>query len=533
MFLLAAGLLVDLPAEGQGQTQAQGQGAPQDKRKQRLVALVLPGVRRVPGYEKVRPYASPDAEGDPPIEPTEVKVVEATEENEALVLQHPFISPLIGAVVHGARVPVKGVVHAKNSRGCSTHLWYALDPWGYVCSRSVKPTAELPTQEGAMPVSEGERVPFHYVMVGVPEGEDVPMWASVETLRTGEEPERQLQRGDTVAVQKTLKIDGTQYYVSVEGKVLPVAGTYSIDAKVSAWRGEVLDDKTVFPFGWVTSETAKVYAVPDPRTKPIETLPRRTRIIIAEEQGKGGRRMLRIAEGPGPGDGQGGTQGQAQGQVQVQVQETARWVRAADVNEVRRIPRPEGISPAAQWIDVDLGEQVLVAYMGEQPVYATLTSSGRAIPTPRGNYPVWAKVSAISMKSQAYEDKPYFVNKVPWVLFFQAHNAIHGAYWHDRFGVSKSHGCVNVSPLDARYLFEWLTPGLPSGWTGFRPPDLMASPTVHVRNSHQKLELLQERPIGPPDKELEALKLEEAEARRAAEGAAAAPTTEAPTGMQP
>ena len=371
------------------------------------------------------------------------------------------------------------------------------------------------------------------------------MWSSVETLRTGEEPERQLQRGDTVAVQKTLKINGAQYYVSVEGKALPVAGTYPIDAKVSAWRGEVLDDKTVFPFGWVTLETAKVYAVPDPRTKPIEALPRRTRIIIAEEQGKGGRRMLRIADGqgpgPGPGDGQGsgqgqiqgGAQAQGQGQVQGQGQATARWVRAADVNEVRRIPRPDGISPAAQWIDVDLGEQVLVAYMGEQPVYATLTSSGRAIATPRGNYPVWAKVSAISMKSQPYEDKPYFVNKVPWVLFFQAHNAIHGAYWHDRFGVSKSHGCVNVSPLDARYLFEWLTPGLPSGWTGFRPPDLMASPTVHVRNSHQKVELLQERPIGPPDKELEALKLEEAEARRAAEGSTAAPATEAPTGMQP
>jgi hypothetical protein len=528
MFLLAAAWLGDLPADAQGQDQ--GQGAPQDKRKQRLVALVLPGVKRVPGYEKVRPYTSPGSEGDPPIEPTDVKVVEAIEENEALVLQHPYISPLIGAVVQGARVPVKGVVRAqgKSGRGCSTHLWYALDPWGYVCSRSVKPTTEPPTQEVAMPVSEGERVPYHYVMVGVPEGVGVPMWSSLESLRTGEEPERELQRGDTVAVQKTLKLSGAQYYVSVEGKVLPVEGTHSLDAKVSAWRGEVLDDKTVFPFGWVTPETAKVYAVPDPRTKPIETLPRRTRVVIAEEQGKGGRRMLRIADAPGagPGDGQADAQGQGQS--------PARWVRAADVNEVRRLPRPEGISPAAQWIDVDLGEQVLVAYMGEQPVYATLTSSGRAIPTPRGNYPVWAKVSVISMKSQPYEDKPYFVNKVPWVLFFQAHNAIHGAYWHDRFGVSKSHGCVNVSPLDARYLFEWLTPGLPSGWTGVRPPDLMASPTVHVRNSHQKVELLQERPIGPPDKELEALKLEEAETRRAAEGAAAAtPATEAPTGMQP
>jgi len=144
-------------------------------------------------------------------------------------------------------------------------------------------------------------------------------------------------------------------------------------------------------------------------------------------------------------------------------------------------------------------------------------------------------VSSISMKSQPYEDKAYFVNKVPWVLFFQAHNAIHGAYWHDRFGVTKSHGCVNVAPLDARHLFEWLVPPLPAGWSGYRAPDLLASPTVHVRNSHQKKELVQERPIGPPDRELEAMKLEEAEERRAAAPASPPPsTTVAPaTGMKP
>jgi hypothetical protein len=141
------------------------------------------------------------------------------------------------------------------------------------------------------------------------------------------------------------------------------------------------------------------------------------------------------------------------------------------------------------------------------------------------------------MKSQPYEDKAYFVNKVPWVMFFQAHNAIHGAYWHDRFGVTKSHGCVNVSPLDARHLFEWVRPALPPAWTGYRSPNLLASPTVHVHNSHEKIDLVQERPIGPPDKELEAQKLEEAEERRAAAAQGAAEPAPAgavaPTGMKP
>jgi hypothetical protein len=187
------------------------------------------------------------------------------------------------------------------------------------------------------------------------------------------------------------------------------------------------------------------------------------------------------------------------------------------------LERPKTIADGVtKWIDIDLGEQVLVLYENDKPIYATLTSSGRAIATPMGTYPVWAKVSAITMKNQAYEDKGYFVNKVPWSTFFQWHNAIHGAYWHDRFGVVKSHGCVNVAPLDARHVFEWVTPQLPPGWTGLRPLDLLQSPTVVVRNSHMKKQFRQDRPIGPPDRELESQRVVEADQRRTDEAQAAA-----------
>ncbi len=168
---------------------------------------------------------------------------------------------------------------------------------------------------------------------------------------------------------------------------------------------------------------------------------------------------------------------------------------------------------------------MLVAYDGDRPVYATLVSSGRASPTPRGNYPIWAKVAHITMKSQPYEDNTYYVDRVPWVLFFQAHNAIHGAYWHDKFGVTKSHGCVNVAPRDARWLFEWVPPELPAAWSGTRTPNLLEGVTVHVRDSGKRKPFVQERPIGPPDREEERLKLEEADARRLATGAAATPAS--------
>ena len=197
------------------------------------------------------------------------------------------------------------------------------------------------------------------------------------------------------------------------------------------------------------------------------------------------------------------------------------WVPAWAVNEVRQIAKPAGIGVNAQWFDADLSEQVLVAYENDKPVYATLVSSGKNNATPLGIYPVWARVAAITMKSQPYDDKPYFVNMVPWSTFFQAHNAIHGAYWHDRFGNRRSHGCVNVAPLDAKWLFDWVGPALPRGWTGYLPSSLEHAPVVHVRDSSrpQGLQFTQSRPIGPPDAEEERRKTEAAQKRRAEKAA--------------
>ena len=55
---------------------------------------------------------------------------------------------------------------------------------------------------------------------------------------------------------------------------------------------------------------------------------------------------------------------------------------------------------------------------------------------------------------------------VPWVMYFQGSYALHGAFWHDAFGRQKSHGCVNLSPEDARTLFHWANPPLPENWHG-------------------------------------------------------------------
>ena len=49
----------------------------------------------------------------------------------------------------------------------------------------------------------------------------------------------------------------------------------------------------------------------------------------------------------------------------------------------------------------------------------------------------------------------YYLEDVPYVMYFYGDYAIHGTYWHSNFGYPMSHGCVNTSPWDASWLFSW------------------------------------------------------------------------------
>lgn len=70
---------------------------------------------------------------------------------------------------------------------------------------------------------------------------------------------------------------------------------------------------------------------------------------------------------------------------------------------------------------------------------------------------------------------------VPWIQYFAAGYALHGAYWHDVFGIPRSHGCVNLAPVDARLVFRWTDPPVPEGWHGINVgPDMGQGTTVYV-----------------------------------------------------
>lgn len=137
------------------------------------------------------------------------------------------------------------------------------------------------------------------------------------------------------------------------------------------------------------------------------------------------------------------------------------WISQIYVGKVTPSAPPEGMVPGAAWVEVDLFEQTLAAYVGDRMVYATLVSSG--LPgwdTPPGLFQVWLRVTSGKMSGGYNRPDYYFLEDVRWTMYFNKDVALHTAYWHDGFGYKRSHGCVNLAPSDAKWLFEWASSDL-------------------------------------------------------------------------
>ncbi len=131
------------------------------------------------------------------------------------------------------------------------------------------------------------------------------------------------------------------------------------------------------------------------------------------------------------------------------------WVHQFDVAKIRPIERPADVN-TDKWVSVDLYEQVLVAYEGEFPVFATLVSSG--LPewsTNEGLFNVYLRRERTLMSGAYGQPDFYYLEEVPWTMFFDGDIALHGTFWHDGFGYRQSHGCVNLSIMDAHWVYNW------------------------------------------------------------------------------
>lgn len=261
----------------------------------------------------------------------------------------------------------------------------------------------------------------------------------------------QLKRRQGLAFIDTAVRDGRRYAISTKLAVVPVDRLRPIAG--SRFHGYEIPREIDFPFALVRSRKAQAYSIEGGKRSKVKPLVHRSAIKLTDKKAfHGGVLHYQTADGF--------------------------WVSDREVSRLDPARRmPAWGKNGERWIDINVTKQTLVAYDGEKAVFATLVSTGEAglddpeksKATVRGIFRIDRKHITAKMSSSEVGEQ-FELNDIPFVQYFEGGYAIHAAYWHDDFGVPKSHGCINLAPDDARRLFYWTEPKLPPGWHGVRRP---------------------------------------------------------------
>lgn len=340
----------------------------------------------------------------------------------------------LGTVAQDTRV---GYRSARLGPGCDRR-WIEIEPRGWVCESNLEPTSKAIIGVELPKLELGELVPGLYGKLA--KQAKIVSWKDGKV--TGE---RVLSGAATVKRYSEAVIRGVPSWNI--GQDQYVAAKAVTPHEPSAWHGVRLGDETgrAAPFGFAVASKSPLGPVQvwgdAAGTVKARSIPRRTVVDLLETAEEAGAPVAyRIGEGA--------------------------WLRAADVRVVRAAPPPPSVLPGERWFDVDLDAQTLVAYEGELPVYATLVSSGaKKTPTETGIFRIWVKFAETDMNGQMADEEAYSVATVPWTQYYAKDLALHTTYWHDKLGTPRSHGCVNLAPADARFLYFWSEPNVPPGWS--------------------------------------------------------------------
>ncbi len=375
----------------------------------------------------------------------------------------------IGTIAVDTRV---GWSRTEAGKGCKAP-WVEIRPRGWVCADYLKPSPKPPHGREVPILERGELVPGVYGKVTEKSAltyvVEKPKAAAKKSAKRAKPtgPVTAIAAAEPAAVPAVKLVEGKPLVGSVnvrQYEELTVAGkTYwriskqapeyvlkkaITQHKPSSYGGARFGDDT----GWATpiafvwprvASWGSATVMWKPTGGTVRQIPQRTPVSILETALKkdGKPQAYRIGSGE--------------------------WISASDVRLFAELAPPPTLMPGERWLDVDLDHQIVVAYEGTMPVYATMMSSGtKDHPTETGVYRMWVKHSEADMSGLGGED-PYSVATVPWTQFYNPERglALHTAYWHDGFGKPKSHGCINLAPRDARFLYFWSDPQVPPGWT--------------------------------------------------------------------
>lgn len=363
----------------------------------------------------------------------------------------------LGKVAGRTRVEV---LETKTGQGCR-HRWRRIAPQGWICAkakRTRKPvtTTMLPRlKNGRLPLGRFGRVRKNSgVLLYDDEG------AVKEDI--GQAPSRPM----SVLRRGIRRIDGKRFWRTSGGDL--IESRHIRRYRASDYQGIEPDagsSRLKLPLAWARPEEKgaqiPVYHSASTKSRVVTTLLAKTEVRYLGRSGDG--KFVQI------GDGQ--------------------WILRTESRIAFATAPPKEVSSNEMWIDVDLEEQVLVAYIGNSPIYATMISSGtRKHPTPPGKYRIQRKVAQKTMASGERDREQYSVGGVPWVMYVHKTFALHGAYWHDRMGAPRSHGCINLAPKDAQQIYSMVTPKVPAGWLSANATTDNPGTLVHFRSDRKASE---------------------------------------------
>ncbi len=349
-----------------------------------------------------------------------------------------------GTVRLGTRLPMLGRVLGE---GCPGGEWIHVGPEAFVCETLVRVSPREPGGDAVPVVPEGEITPRTHAFVRT-DG----TWAySHATDYFQDRWVESLGSGFGLAIVEQDSVSGVRMARTLSGLWVPAAELRF--AHPSDFVGTEIDAAhPLASVAWVVRENAALRSRP---SGPV--VGRASRLSLLEVAGERGD-WLELADG--------------------------RFIAERDVARPSVDAPPDELAGGARWIDVDTASQTLVAYVGERPVYATAVSTGRpATPTPEGVHHIWVKLAEDDMDNLERDDvvENYAIQAVPWVQYFHGSVALHAAFWHDRFGHPRSHGCVNLAPRDARWLYAFTSPSVPTGWDAILPTERAPGSIVRVR----------------------------------------------------
>jgi len=344
---------------------------------------------------------------------------------EVRVWQKPsYRSEQRGIIAKVGRFPVKKVLPPG---GKCNHRWFKLGSEAYACSGWLIPSSYPPTK---LPQSKHQRTQITRV---VGSKRRTLFYKSIKYIKR-ERP--QILRGLTgfgIIGRRVFKEH--IYLETMESGWVPQVAVRK--APSTSLVGVTLERQSFLPFAFVTERGTRVWRLYNGRAHPSRrTLPQYTvRRVFGKTKVKE-QCFVRIGNGGGL---------------------PCNTVKIAQ----HPPPPPKVISEKERWLDLDSTNNILYGRRGSQVVRVMLVSLSPK--TPVGQFRIQSKHISMTLHNQN-QLKPWYIEQVPYVMFFHKTFAFHTAYWHDAFGTVSTQGCVNLSPTDAQWVFDFVNPMLPPGY---------------------------------------------------------------------